>query len=452
MMAMYRYLVGLSLLLALGIPAGVHAVPVTGAEATIPPAPPRLSPPLPKPKGSEMLDSSAQLEVDAARRALEQGDLDSAQLAFEQARKIQPKAYTPNLGLADVAARRGQRAEAEKFMQQALALAPKSAEVAASAGRLAIGFGKIAEGERQLQRAIALDPKFVTPYTDLGEAYLMTRRPAEAAPMFRKAIAVAPDHPGAYFGLGRALAAQRDVAGASAAFKASAERSPGSPLPLIALAELQWSNGDEAAAMATLDSAAKASPGDPRAGMTRAQFMAVKGDRNGAMISLTALAKSTAAPAAGVVWYKLGELQQASNQSAQAVTSYQSAVRSDPDLAVAHNNLAWLLAKGGEETRRALEHATKAVNLQPGVADYHDTLGSVHAARKEFSDAAVSFARAAQLAPKVPAFQYRLGLAYEAAGQPAKATTSYRSALALNTPFAEEKNAKARLAALTATP
>jgi uncharacterized protein HemY len=64
---------------------------------------------------------------------------------------------------------------------------------------------------------------------------------------------------------------------------------------------------------------------------------------------------------------------------AEAVASYREALSRKPDLAPAHNNLAWLFATCPEismrDARQAVFHAGRAVELAPGDAGFWNTLG-----------------------------------------------------------------------------
>ncbi len=88
-----------------------------------------------------------------------------------------------------------------------------------------------------------------------------------------------------------------------------------------------------------------------------------------------------------------------------ALAAFREAIRLDPNSAGAHNNLAWLLAVGPDDVRdskQAIAHATQACELtgwkNPG---YLDTLAAAHAAAGDF-DKAVEFQKKAL---SVPAFE-----------------------------------------------
>jgi lipopolysaccharide biosynthesis regulator YciM len=70
-----------------------------------------------------------------------------------------------------------------------------------------------------------------------------------------------------------------------------------------------------------------------------------------------------------------------------AVRNYEAAVHGGDSTGVSANNLAWIYAQQGRELDRALELATHARELAPQNPAVLDTLGVVHLARREYSDA-----------------------------------------------------------------
>ena len=80
-------------------------------------------------------------------------------------------------------------------------------------------------------------------------------------------------------------------------------------------------------------------------------------------------------------------------------------VAEQPNLAVAHNNLAWLLATSDDpkckDPRLALEHAQQAVELTGWKeAGFIDTLAEAHYANQNLAEAIRIQTRALELEPK----------------------------------------------------
>jgi tetratricopeptide (TPR) repeat protein len=100
---------------------------------------------------------------------------------------------------------------------------------------------------------------------------------------------------------------------------------------------------------------------------------------------------------------------------------YEDAIRLDPGLAVARNNLAYLIATTGGDLDRALELAQEAKRLLPDNPNAADTLGWV-LYKKNLPSAAIGYLKEAESGFDAGASQrvvvrHHLALAYEANGE-----------------------------------
>jgi Flp pilus assembly protein TadD len=85
---------------------------------------------------------------------------------------------------------------------------------------------------------------------------------------------------------------------------------------------------------------------------------------------------------------------QEKNDMTAAIRAYELAIRHGDSTGVAANNLAWILAERGEELDRALHLARTATQLDPANPAMFDTLGYIHLARREYSEAVVILQKA----------------------------------------------------------
>jgi len=175
--------------------------------------------------------------------------------------------------------------------------------------------------------------------------------------------------------------------------------------------------------------------------------------------------------------YVLGDLHLRRGQLPEAIASFRTAVRLDPNMAIAHfalgsaherlrefdkaaeaykraqllaprdprayNNLAWIYAAQGKNLDAALSLAQKARELAssptqramvPGILD---TLGFVHYARGEYTQAEPVLTKAYELAANDATIQYHLGMTYYRLGQKDQAATWLRRSLQNGGNFAE---------------
>ncbi|HXJ94003.1 MAG TPA: rhomboid family intramembrane serine protease [Terriglobia bacterium] len=117
----------------------------------------------------------------------------------------------------------------------------------------------------------------------------------------------------------------------------------------------------------------------------------------------------------------IAELLAAQKLYQQAIAEYLKVLRLSPNLAVAHNNLAWLYATADDPKFRdpagALEHARKAVLLSGGrQPDFLDTLAEALYANGKYAEAVKVETQTLELVPGNKDFQEHLQRYRQAAG------------------------------------
>src|SRR6185295_16377517 len=143
-----------------------------------------------------------------------------------------------------------------------------------------------------------------------------------------------------------------------------------------------------------------------------------------------------------------------------AADNYRKALEKDPNSVIAANNLAWLYAVTGKgNLDEALRLAQGAVQKNPNVAGFIDTLGwvyykkNLHAAAIEQLRKAISLneaeARATNVSPSAT-YHYHLGMALKGAGNREEARKELETAIRLadKSSFADLEDAKKALASL----
>ncbi len=129
----------------------------------------------------------------------------------------------------------------------------------------------------------------------------------------------------------------------------------------------------------------------------------------------------------------VGSLYELQSRNEEAMARYEEAIRLDPGLAVAMNNLAYLISEGGGDLDRALDLAQEAKALLPDNANAADTLGWV-LYKKNLSSAAIGYLKEAESGfraddPHLALVRHHLALAYEANGEPEKAEQTLEQAI-----------------------
>jgi Flp pilus assembly protein TadD len=132
----------------------------------------------------------------------------------------------------------------------------------------------------------------------------------------------------------------------------------------------------------------------------------------------------------------------------KAREAFEKSLELNASNAAAYNNLAWLLRD--VDSRKALQHAEKAVQLAPESPEVLDTLGVILTRVGQAERAAEVLRQAATRAPGSPAVQYHLAAALAAAGQPQEAVRVLEPLLADQREFRDRADAQRLLERLTA--
>lgn len=425
--------------LALAFLDMASAAPVVNSELLLQPSPPVVS------------DGSAGDSVKRGYAALSSGNLVAAEAALREAIKFDRKQAAAYVGMAEIAARKGETTTVETWLKRAVEAAPTDTAALRTLARYQYRNKRFAEAETNLRKALTSEPASIAAQLDLGEVQLRGLRNAKAAEAtFRAAIANAPDHPGAHLALADALGAQGREAEALAEYETAAGPSAAISKALLAKARFQASRLKVDDAIATLNRLLAVHPDTAQALVDKGDLLLLKGDVPQAMRSYRD-AVAAAPGAAAVAHFRLATLAEAQQSWREAEAAYRAAFADQPAFVPALNNLAVMFARRGVHLDEALRLSTRALELAPKEAAVHDTHGIVLRASGDRTAAAKAFERAIAYAPRNPSYQYHLGLVRAEQGHKRDAQAAFRKALDLDPKFRDADDARKQLARLSAT-
>lgn len=187
----------------------------------------------------------------------------------------------------------------------------------------------------------------------------------------------------------------------------------------IGLAELK--HGQTAEAMREYQQALALNPNSPRAKLGLASAYRDSGDYDRSKQLYEAVFGKDPPSAEDQVL--LGTIASEQKLYPEAVRHYQEALGFDQNLAVAHNNLAWLYATSDDarfrDLRGALEHALLAVELSRGKQpEFLDTLAEAYYANGDYRQAVETETRTLALDPNNLVYQDHMVRYRKAAGVP----------------------------------
>ena len=411
------------------------------------------------------------------RIRLARDDLDGAIRAFQRVVKAEPKSAPARHQLALAYVKKGDLAQAKSELAQATALTPDYADPVLLLAQLNLQSGATAPAIESLKELLKKQPNHVEASKVLGGAYLVNRQIELARDTFLHLRKVAPKDPKGPLLLGVSLRMLGKNDEATREFEEALRLDPSSAEALSQLVEMAIARKDTDGALKRVKAQMKLAPQSGKMEWLQANVMAVRGDLTAAeagylraieleptllqpYIALAqlyarksrfdeAIAKFDAALKVrpdnpGLLTLK-GVLLQVSGKDAEAVPAYEAALRINPRLGPAANNLAYIYDQTPEKRDKALELAQTAKELLPDDPRVSDTLGWIlH--RRGVNDRAIALiSESAAKLPDNPEVQFHLGMAFRQAGKPKEAQVALERALALNASFAGADEAKKAL-------
>jgi tetratricopeptide (TPR) repeat protein len=306
------------------------------------------------------------------------------------------------------------------------------------------------------ERALAREPDDIATRIQVAQSLVQDRRFDEA---LGRLLAIPEEKRGAEgnFAIGRVYAFREEWANARKHLGLALEAMPGNSEVLNALVQVDAREGKLADSYARIRAARDANPGDARLQILFGEISAAGRNaddaedafRKAIEIDPNALAAYTnlaglfvmtgrvaeaistyeraleQSPKSGSLHLLLGSLLEAGGRLEDAMGHYSTAIEIDPELAIAKNNLAYLMAERGKDLDRALDLAQEAKAKLPDNPNAADTLGWV-LYKKNVPAAAIGYLREAVGGlrpddPSLPLVRHHLALAYEANEEPAQA-------------------------------
>lgn len=345
------------------------------------------------------------LEIDGslveARKALTQiyDRAGEGALSIEEARKVlrvNPQADDMRILLAQGLLRDGQSAEALKELE-VIPEERRNVSVYYAIGRANFLLGKMDEARKYLLKANELAPNNSEVLGSLFRVDLATGRLADSVQRVEGAVKADPKSAGLAYLQGMVFGAAGREQDAIQALRRATELNPNLIDAYTELAKVYARAGKMDQVLKTFEEAAAATPNEPG------------------------------------IQLILGTLYEGLNEKAKARAAYEAAIRLNPNLAAAKNNLAFMLAEEGKELDRALTLAQEAKALVPNNPNIADTLGWVFY-KKKLPSAAITYLKEAEQGfpsddPALGSIRYHLALAYHANGESEKAKALLQLAL-----------------------
>jgi tetratricopeptide (TPR) repeat protein len=329
----------------------------------------------------------------------------------------------------------GRLEEADRQVQPALAEPETRAAACSVLGAIRVQQDRLEEGVELLREALRLEPRLVGAQLNLAQAYTLQGKEDKALPVFRRVLELDAGNAAARTALARAEAEKGNYRRSLELAKPALADLRHSPDGLLVLVTDYLKTGDRGSAQALVQDARRLEGAPPAWSAAFAERL-VKGGLVAEGVEFLERARADH-PSSYEVAFALGGAYLVKGDPARALDAYDLAIASMPASVAALRQAAAVAEKQGE-LERSLSYwmrARKAAHDDPQILL---GFGRVCLKMDLLDDAEAALARAAELKPDDPAYQYTLAVAKVGKRQ-------YEAAQALVEPLVERKPEDATL-------
>lgn len=300
----------------------------------------------------------------------------------------------PLLDAAEKALEDGDLAGATTHARRAADLDPKSGEAHRLLGEIALASGQDADAEREFTAAVVLDGSNDAAEFGLGRLSERQKKWNTAASHYRRTLQLDPQNIRASMGLGRVLLETGDESGARVAYGRAIEIDPSSAEAHNDFGVLLYRGGDSDQAIKHFSEAAKLRPEEAAYHENLGRAYRKKDMVKEAEVELAEAAR-LAAPSASL-WSALGHLRKEQKSVEESRRAFASALEAEPGNEEAASGLAAALFEAGkyEEAEGVL---VKSIEVNPASAVLWNDLGVVRMRRGDFAGSVEALHKAMSL-------------------------------------------------------
>lgn len=362
-----------------------------------------------------------------AQTAIAQEQPGQAQQDLAEAVRIQPGYLPALLGLGNISLQQNNAAAALAYASRIIATSFWVAEAHVIAGSSYLIQGDLTQAQRAFELAAGLNPRSPAPPERLGRVLTARTHYAEAEKAYENSLAIAPDYALALSGLAELLVQEGKTRQADLRLNRQIATQPKSFQLYVAKAEFCITQKDWPCAEHNYQQTLALNPYYVNGYLALAHVYAATNRPQG-MIQQYESARSKF-PQYLPTYILLAQVYEYVGNVDRARETYQAAFAVDPNSTQSLTGLARLYADHGGSLSDALQLAQKAKAQQPDDPVVNDTLGWVYYKQGLYNSAVPELEAAVAKNPQLAKFQFHLGMAYLAAGNPAQARARLRTAL-----------------------
>jgi tetratricopeptide (TPR) repeat protein len=303
-----------------------------------------------------------------------QDTLKQAKAHLDVLRDKLPNAPETHEAWANYDAAQNNIAAAMQEMQQAIAIDPNRSESYLLLALFQLRSNLTDQAEANFKKAVAVDPKAMNAELALGGFYQSRNRLPEAEQQFRHAIEMDPKNPGPRAALVRLLMQEGKKPETEAFLQQTKKDIPDKSEAYRMLGDFYFANGELDKATTEYGSLYSDHPKDPQVKKNYIQLLILKNRLDEAKKLNDEVLKANSHDVDALVYKAQMQIRQ--NDGAGAAGTLQTALRNDPDNAIAHYQLGVAYNQQHDEARAQSEWR-EAVRIRPDLTDAQRALAAM---------------------------------------------------------------------------
>jgi tetratricopeptide (TPR) repeat protein len=357
------------------------------------------------------------------------GDLPGAEQNLRAVTQAQPSNFRAQQDLASLAAQSHDNALLQQVAEAMITHFPNSSDGYLWRAVAETAQNEIPQAEVDLQTALKKNPKDSASLVALGEIRFQQKRFPEGVQLMQQALDANPNQIPALQGLVTYYMYQHQPDKAVAVIQQQISKSPSNSTLYVQLSSVQLATKDVNGAVNSAQKALQLNPTDSNAVIAYTRATAASGNVGPAMAKWEQWNNAHPTDPRGDIM--LGTLAESQGNANAAMDYYKKALVIQPDLAVAQNNLAFLMLENGQDVDMALSLAESARRSLPHSPNTADTLAWAYYHKGIYGSARELLEDAAKTNPNDASIQYHLGMVYSKMGNKADAVDHLKKAASL---------------------
>ena len=374
------------------------------------------------------------------------GKTQEAETEWRASAKNDPAALPPRIALAELSLQTGRYANALSFCEEILGRDPQHQGARFLHAIALVDLSRADEARKELDQLLKDAPNSIIAKLAMGRLELLQKHFPEAEKQFAALYKVGQPDLRPLDGLLSTYVAEKQPAKGVALVEKELQGAPDNAGLITRFAELNVRTGNYSTALAQYQRLLAKDPNSPRLHLRAGEISILAGDKDGAMRGFQKATELDPKDSRGLL--ELGSLLLSNGKKQEALDLFRKALALNPDQPAILNNVAYLMADLGGDSKESLDLPRKWLQKSPKYPHLNDTIGFIYWKQHLNDSALQTFKAVVHDSPDVATYRLHLANALLSQGDKPAARAQLEAALMRNPAKDEESEIRTLLSKL----